>query len=240
MRINLPNVQEPEKYVHSEVGALDVIEVFSTIQGEGPFMGEPAVFVRLAGCNLQCPFCDTDYTTQRRSVLPDELVREVEHEFTKPVRVRNRPLVVLTGGEPLRQGLGRFAVACFLKGYHVQVETNGTMYDPSLLGHYNKLSIVCSPKTPHLNGALAPHIAAYKYVVRVGEVDLTDGLPTSVLGNGLRAARPHAGFLGKIYLQPCDERDAIPNKVNAELAAYLCMKFGYTLCLQLHKIVGLP
>ena len=51
------NTQEPEKIDRDR--HLDVHSIFHTIQGEGPYCGHPAVFIRLAGCNLQCPGCDT-------------------------------------------------------------------------------------------------------------------------------------------------------------------------------------
>ena len=68
------NQQAPEKQQLRGDGLLAVHSIFYTIQGEGPFAGETAVFVRLAGCNLQCPLCDTDYTSDRRMVGPMGLV----------------------------------------------------------------------------------------------------------------------------------------------------------------------
>ena len=66
-------------------------EIFYSLQGEGRFTGVPAVFVRLAGCNLRCPFCDTDFTSVTETSAAD-IVREVKRY---PARH-----VVLTGGEP--------------------------------------------------------------------------------------------------------------------------------------------
>ena len=75
---------------------LGLVEIFYTLQGEGTHAGTPAVFVRLAGCNLSCDFCDTDYAL--RSLTSVEAVVE---------RVREAggdcPMVVVTGGEPLAQ-----------------------------------------------------------------------------------------------------------------------------------------
>lgn len=106
---------------------LRVIEVFASLQGEGPFTGSRSVFIRLAGCDLRCPFCDTVYSLDPRAGKPvsiEELARVVEEE---------RPsLVVVTGGEPLlqRRGVNELARLLAGQGYRVQLETNGTLPAP--------------------------------------------------------------------------------------------------------------
>ncbi len=108
---------------------LRVSEVFVSLQGEGPFCCRRAVFVRLAGCNLRCPFCDTGYSLDPRSGGPlglGELVETVGEE-----RVG---LVVFTGGEPLLQRSALDEAARLLLGRFprltLQVETNGTLPPP--------------------------------------------------------------------------------------------------------------
>ncbi len=102
--------------------------IFWTIQGEAHLRGFQMCFVRLAGCNLQCPGCDTDYTSTRRQMGPYEVLAEV-NELWRAERWR-RGLVVITGGEPFRLELsGLFNVRCDA-GYFVQVETNGTLPAP--------------------------------------------------------------------------------------------------------------
>jgi len=56
------------KPIESDGLYLEVQDIFSTIQGEGPFAGKPAVFLRLAGCNLRCFFCDTDFESRRTTL----------------------------------------------------------------------------------------------------------------------------------------------------------------------------
>ena len=73
-----------------------VNEIFSSLQGEGFWTGTPMVFVRLAGCNLRCPFCDTDHR-HGEALRADALVREV---LTRADGCRR---ICLTGGEPLLQ-----------------------------------------------------------------------------------------------------------------------------------------
>jgi 7-carboxy-7-deazaguanine synthase len=228
------NLQATEKQVESP--HLDVFKVWPTIQGEGPYAGKPAVFVRLAGCNLQCPLCDTDYTSTRRKYSLFGLANKVDsvsaQEAGLPIK-----LVVITGGEPFRQKLAPLVQELYRRDYIVQIETNGTLYEEKF--PHDQVTLVCSPKTPSLNKQLAPHIHAFKYVVEYGKVDHRDGLPTSVLGLELRAARPPDEFRGTVYVQPCDHQDPFLNKQNMHQAIDSCMRFGYRLCLQMHKYAGL-
>ena len=227
------NTQAIERRQERDDGAVEVVEVFPTIQWEGPYAGRPAVFVRLAGCNLQCPLCDTDYTVARRLTSADDLVKQVS------ILLPPSGLVVITGGEPFRQTCGRM-VSLLLPIAPVQFETNGTLYDSSMEPWWSQVSVVCSPKTGVIHPKLHPVVDSLKYILQDGKVDPTDGLPTDSLHFGVRPARPWPGFRGEIYIQPCDELDALRNKLNTEAAIQSCLRYGYTLCLQLHKLIGLP
>ncbi|MBR1406969.1 MAG: radical SAM protein [Bacteroidales bacterium] len=96
-----------------------VNEIFYSLQGEGWWTGTPAVFVRLAGCNLRCPFCDTDFSHAEAWSL-EELVAEA-------LRLSSgcRHLV-LTGGEPSLQVDDAFVQAFHWAGFSLHIETNGT------------------------------------------------------------------------------------------------------------------
>lgn len=224
------NYQEPEKFETHVGNVLDVVGIFPTIQGEGPFAGRPAIFIRLAGCNLQCPQCDTDYTSYRRTKSINEITAEVYRWHT--------PLVVITGGEPFRQDISKLVNALHASGREIQIETNGTFYREDF--DYSKVTIVCSPKTGSINPKLIPHIKAYKYVGRYGNLDLQDGLPLSALEHPCkpRLARPPEG--ATVYLQPEDEKDETRNAANTEAVAASCMTHGYIFCLQVHKYIGVP
>ena len=194
----LTNVQPPEKPDHREDGSLDVVSVFRTVQGEGPHVGTPAIFVRLAGCNLQCSCCDTDYTTGKQRYSIKELVGKVwEARGTDKIN-----WVVLTGGEPLRQNIRSFVKTLVENRLFVEVETNGT-YAPDGLNWFH--SIVCSPKTPTIHKYLEGWITAYKYVVAAGQTDPNDGLPLSILGTPCYVARPK--YPRPIFIQPQDDQD---------------------------------
>lgn len=231
------NTQKVERVSYSEQGILDVVNVWQTIQGEGPFAGFVSTFVRLAGCNLQCPGCDTDYTSSRQAHTPEDLLAVIEKVSRGPAGMRNsgQHLVVITGGEPFRQNLTPLVRLLGFNNYHVQIETNGTLFDQDF--SYLRSTIVCSPKAGKVNEHLQDFVTVLKYVVRAGEVDPEDGLPTSVLG-GPRPARPWNARM-PIYLQPMDEGDVERNKDNLRAAVGSCLQFGYILGMQIHKIAGL-
>lgn len=231
------NTQPAEKSSKDDGSILAVNSIFYTIQGEGPFAGCPAVFVRLAGCNLQCPMCDTEYSN-RTSKTPRSIVREVASAFSGKTKSN---LVVLTGGEPFRQDIDNLVCELLANGYKVQIETNGTLFRRLIAFGDENLTIVCSPKTGTINKKLAPYINALKYVATYESLEVSpDGLPMHALehpNNGI-LARPPEGFKGAIYLQPVDEQDDVKNLFNRDAVVKSCMTHGYRLCLQVHKIVG--
>lgn len=230
------NLQLIEKRIERTNDALEVHSIFPTIQGEGPFVGHPSVFVRLAGCNLQCPACDTDYTSNRERLLPNELMSRI-------LDYHKKGLIVLTGGEPLRQACGPFIKTAITYGFQVQIETNGTLWDNSL-DEYDfsdgGLTIVCSPKTGALAYPMRNAVDHLKYILEAGKVDPLDGLPMDSLNTGVKPCRPWERFLGGIYVQPMDSQDSEKNKANLSAAIESCQAFGYILCVQLHKLIGLP
>lgn len=230
------NSQAIEKSAHYTTRSYDVHSIFPTIQGEGPFVGQPAIFIRLAGCNLQCPACDTDYTSQRANMKTEEVIAAVTELSNSNARAL--PLVVITGGEPFRQNLYDLVQGLYLKWFRVQIETNGTLYQELPWGTF---SIVCSPKTGTINKKLLPQILAFKYVLHADSVCPEDGLPLTALGhpNSGKLARPPGGFSGNIYLQPIDDHvSGFPNRhLDACIAS--CLKHGYTLGVQLHKLINL-
>lgn len=236
--ITLPNVQPIEKQSLIPGDTLDVVKVFRTIQGEGPYVGRPSVFVRMAGCNLQCPLCDTDYTTDRKRYFPQDLAEIILSAMDN----HQDDLIVWTGGEPFRQDIRTPIQRLGQMGVYSQIETNGTLLIEPFPFAYAKL--VISPKTARIHagfGSAQWQIDRYfKYIVDAESIDPYDGLPTSVLGNHCRVARPPSGFpRTKIYVQPADEQDPEKNKRNMDAAVASCLKFGYRLCLQMHKIAGL-
>lgn len=233
------NTQPIESSNRRTSGSLEVHSIFYTIQGEGPFAGWPAVFIRLAGCNLQCPGCDTDYTSKRELLIPRDIADRacalLNREIT-PTAI-NQPLVVITGGEPFRQNLQPLVEILLQRGLQVQVETNGLLEIPEYVGYF--CLVVCSPKTSKINPKNLDKIDAFKYVINANSVSGEDGLPDSVLGMGAKVYRPDLKMLPcPIYVQPMDSKDDEQNKQNLAAALNSAMKFGYILQLQIHKIIG--
>lgn len=245
---------------------LAVQEVFYTLQGEGPYSGRPAVFIRLAGCNLACTFCDTEFESninQRLAVR--EIVAQV---MAAPIR----DFVVLTGGEPLRQNIIPLVKDLLSNGVKlVQIETAGTLWVTGMeeLLYACSVEMVVSPKTPGLSPRVTQWARHYKYIIEAGRTSPDDGLPqygTQQANTSLKQKlfRPtieyvmsHFISLGlpapTIWVSPCDMHDADPEDSNAGAAMFgvqtqaniaeavrVALKYGYRLSLQTHKIVNLP
>ena len=231
----------PIRKVTYDPTKLALEEVFYTLQGEGPYAGRPALFIRLAGCNLACTFCDTEFETKADKEPHWHQALERCMEFPK----KQREFVVLTGGEPLRQNATWLVEGLLGTGTKlVQIETAGTLWQPELAAHIrgNRVDLVCSPKTVRINPDIEQHCQHFKYIIRAGEVDPVDGLPNMGTQRGNAGTeqniyRPR-NEMATVWLSPCDEYDPVKNKANQDLARDLCLQHGYRLSLQTHKIVG--
>lgn len=234
--------------------ALDVVAIFPTIQGEGPLAGTPAVFVRLAHCNLKCWFCDTQFEEGAETLTHDEVVQRVRDAAGENVR-----LVVVTGGEPFRQPLRKLTRYLVDLGYRVQFETAGSLQphpadeDADWVKWYAENRDVCvviSPKTPTLAPAFQElaecngfgDAVALKYIIHAGSIG-PSGLPmasTQKQGPGRPPWSSYNINRSRIFLQPMDEHDEERTRANVQATIDACRAHGYRLSLQLHKIVGLP
>lgn len=233
--------EQKHELMNTSLDHVEFIRMWDTIQGEGPYAGMPAIFIRLAGCNLQCPLCDTDYTNNVKT-LP---VWEVVDRLCERWKPCYRNLVVITGGEPFRQPFVLYELISLLlmRGYRVQVETNGIVASGAksempIVQWENMISrgltIVCSPKASVVT-LPSQLICCWKYVVRAGEID-DSGLPTRVLGRKDRPARPTNN--NQIYIQPADEYDVDLNHQNTLAALKSCQMFNFRFSLQIHKYIG--
>lgn len=117
---------------------LNVAEVFHSIQGEGPGTGKPAVFLRLAGCNLRCTWCDTPHALSGK----DGVKKSIKDVLDEIKQYECNHLVV-TGGEPMIQQEGLKKVLSELDDFFVEIETNGG-FESSIDEHIDQYN--CSPK----------------------------------------------------------------------------------------------
>jgi 7-carboxy-7-deazaguanine synthase len=141
----------PPAFTDSDAEVLVSEQFGPTLQGEGPYAGQPVQFLRLGGCNLSCSWCDTPYTWDAsRFDLRTELTKRAAAEVADKL-IPGLPLV-LSGGEPLLHqaspGLLYVLGAATGKGCDVHVETNGTIY-PDQQMRATVTAFAVSPKMAH-------------------------------------------------------------------------------------------
>ena len=187
-------------------------EIFYSLQGEGANAGTPAVFVRFSGCNLRCPFCDTEHESGRK-MTDEEIVDEVkQHPAT---------LVVLTGGEPTLQADEQLIAMLKKAGKTVAMETNGTRPVPKGVDF-----VTISPKDKYCKNA---------------EVVLTecDELKVVFTGNGSPSNYDNIKARYR-YIQPCDTGDPQRNAaITKACVEFIKQHPQWRLSLQTHKLIGI-
>lgn len=193
-------------------------EIFYSLQGEGYNTGRAAVFVRFAGCNLRCPFCDTQFDTFRE-MADSEIVAAVSQY---PAR-----FLVLTGGEPTLQVDEAFVDLLHQHGFEVAMESNGTRPAPRNLDW-----LTVSPKVTG-----KPGTGEEKWLRQPDELKLVfdeQTAPETVLASRFSFLVPRL-----LYLQPCDTGD---ERRNADIVGrcidYIKTHPHWRLSLQTHKLVG--
>ena len=190
-----------------------VNEIFYSLQGEGFWTGTPMVFVRLSGCNLQCPFCDTDHAAFTQ-LSASEMVEEALKLGGECRRI------CLTGGEPSLQAGEALLQAFHQAGFTVHMETNGTQAVPAGVDW-----ITLSPKNQVAglkgNGTVV--------LSKADEIKL-------VLSPGVDPSAWASFPATWHFLQPCD-RDGTMNK--EETIAYIETHPLWRLSLQTHKLLGI-
>ena len=194
-----------------------VNETFLSLQGEGYFTGTPAFFLRFSGCNLQCPFCDTQHQSFTEMSEEEIVCEACRHE------VRH---IVITGGEPALQLTQSLVDKLHEAGFFIQVETNGTLPLPEGIDW-----VTCSPKMVPL---YLPPRGEYPNELKVlfmGKDTDPDGIVSPLLGEG-------SGV--RLYLQPLDTGDEERNRIILrETIAYILKHPQWSLSLQTHKMLGI-
>ena len=189
-----------------------LVEIFESMQGEGRNAGRPCVFVRFAGCNLSCPWCDTDVTRRFTASLED-IVSEISRFRAKSV--------VLTGGEPtLVDGMPELVAALKGRGLWIAVETNGTV-DAPWLGFVDY--VACSPKAEFPDSLALSHADEVRVVASSEDV----------VGFCEEVRRRISAT--DYYVSPCDRGGDIDF---ATVKSVLARLDGWSLSVQLHKMLG--
>ena len=203
-----------------------VNEIFYTLQGEGAHSGIPAVFVRFSGCNLRCPWCDTDFVAST-PMTAEEIVAEMLSLYDLP-NVR-RKMCVLTGGEPSLQVDKALIDALHAAGFYICIETNGTRPLPEGIDW-----ITCSPKA---DTTLA--------LTKVNEVKVvfTGTYDPEVWRTKIEAEHwmlQPLRYTGEWLLEHAvDEWEDDRNDNLDDTVRYILAHPFWRLSVQLHKIVGL-
>lgn len=183
-----------------------VVEIFSSLQGEGPFLGERQVFVRLGGCNLDCDYCDEPDTIPMDSGVPTPL-EAVQEQVRALAAQRRHAAVSVTGGEPLLHPAFLQAFLPWIRtlGLRRYLETNGVL--PRALAAVAEHADVVAVdiKLPSATGreSWAAHreflgLCAGKAFVKVVVTAATRSREVRDAAALVRAAAPSATFL----LQP--------------------------------------
>lgn len=200
-----------------------VNDIFYSLQGEGYNTGRAAVFIRFAGCNLRCPFCDTDFDSYREMT---------EAEILEAIAPYESRFVVLTGGEPTLQVDEAFVDMLHRHGYEVAMESNGTRPAPRNLDW-----LTVSPKKE--KGKLNKE----KWERQPDELKIVFD-ETTVVEDTIS----HYSYLishlapqgRRLFLQPCDTGDAERNRrIVAGCVDYIKRHPEWRLSLQTHKLIGI-
>lgn len=198
--------------------AYPVAEIFTSIQGEGHYVGTPAVFIRLHGCNLRCAFCDTN-TKPVYTLTVNSLIGKLG--------VTNIPTVVLTGGEPTIHPIQPLIERLRDENFCVHIETNGapTKYSEALQAAD---WVTVSPKTSVLSKYAYQCASEVKILVGVEAPDWKQVLETVQCNTYKRV---------ELFLQPIWG----PNiEKNTALAVEEVLKNpDLRLSVQLHKLLNL-
>ena len=190
-----------------------VNETFLSLQGEGRFTGVPAFFLRLSGCNLRCPFCDTRH---------QPFVEMTEEAIVEEARRSGVHHVVITGGEPALQLTDSLVEKLHAAGLFVQVETNGTRPLPKGIDW-----VTCSPKDGFVG------------LVGTPILEQVDELKMLYAGEGTDLSVADRIQAREYRLQPLATDDEERNKdIRDATIAYILKHPRWSLSLQMHKIIG--
>lgn len=259
---NVDRTATTKDYQHLAPNEMLVHGIFYTLQGEGPFSGEPAFFIRLAGCNFGakangvCLWCDTAFHLDSGKRMSfDQLLHEANFSFPPFYPKAHRPLVVITGGEPtLQRNLPNLVEVLFNEGYRVQIETNGTgrtVIDELI--ERDQCTVIISPKASRKGyGKLKleeKHRGVHlKYVVEADSTSNHHTVPEEAIEHRSKGGvvwvspmavykKPYTGEVANAW-DP-DLLDHKRTSANYAYAAEYCMTYQLRLSIQQHLFCNL-
>ena len=194
----------------------NIVEIFHSVQGEGYRSGIPHVFIRFGVCNLRCEWCDTNFDEYQPMTVIDILADVLQYPCKN---------IIFTGGEPMLNDLWPLARVLKRRGYHLSVESNGTVKIPDGL-----LDWICiSPKDQ-----MYPQVSIKQ---RAG-----DELKCVYVGQSLSMYDGLKGGFDHLFLQPCyDENDTVERNGRTFALTEEVVKQhpDWRLSLQTHKWMGI-
>jgi len=218
-------------------------EIFETLQGEGSFTGVPAIFVRLQGCPVGCPWCDTRHTwdllPERESAAAEVIEKEGADDRYAPMTAAELLAVVhakgysarhlvITGGEPCMYDLTALATTFEAAGFTIQVETSGTF--PVRISATSWITV--SPKIGMRGG----------YEIRLDALQRANEIKHPVARqehiaelDALLGRLADGGRDKVICLQPISQQPRA-----TALAMATCIARNWRLSVQLHKYLAIP
>lgn len=204
---------------------INLCEIFCSIQGETTYAGYPCIFIRLAGCNLRCRYCDTTYSyeTSFRKSLSDIIDNCLSYH---PVKI-----VTITGGEPLLQKeVSDLFPALHRNGFRLLLETNGSILLKNVPEYVHKIVDIKSPGSGEEDSFLEENISylnagkdEIKFVLTSEEdyLWMKDKISSLQLTHHLLLASPAWGLLPPDKLAAWMVRDGLNIKLQLQLQKYI-------------------
>jgi 7-carboxy-7-deazaguanine synthase len=198
------------------------MESFYTLQGEGFHQGRAAYFIRLGGCDVGCVWCDVKDSwdaSKHPAFTIEEIVAKAKEETKNTTQ---KPIVVITGGEPLMHNLDALTAALHKAGYPTNIETSGAH---PLSGEWDWICL-----SPKKFKAPLPEVVPHAHELKVVIFNKSDFAWAEQYA---AQVSPHC----KLYLQPEWEKAA---QVTPLIIEYIKANPQWELSLQVHKYINVP
>jgi 7-carboxy-7-deazaguanine synthase len=212
-----------------------VVEKFVSINGEGQLCGQLAVFIRFAGCNLNCNYCDTTWAN-KKNVSYELMSTEDIYKYIKTTKVKN---VTLTGGEPLLQEeiLELLELLSKDEQLHVEIETNGSISLDKFYNLKNPPSFTMDYKLPSSNMENKMLLDNFKYLKKKDTVKFVSGSIEDLQKAKEITSKYELLDKTNVYISPVFGKIAMDKIVEFMIANKMN---GVNLQIQLHKVIWNP